>query len=113
MQRQPVFINVSRGAIADEQAMIQALDARQISAAGLDVYSSEPLDRQSHPLAALFGRDNVILYPHLAFYTVEAMQRLTDQTLARCAELLGNEALQIRSHDPRLRNQSGHIAFQD
>lgn len=113
MQRQPVFINVSRGAIVNEQAMIQALDEGQISAAGLDVYSTEPLEKQSHPLAALFGRDNVILYPHLAFYTVEAMHRLTEQTLARCAELLGNEALQIRSSDPRLRKQSGHIAFLD
>lgn len=113
MQRIPVFINVSRGAIVDEQAMVQALNMRQISAAGLDVYSTEPLDLQNHPLASLFGRDNVILYPHLAFYTAEAMQRLTEATLARCAEILGNKALQIRSSDPRLRDQSGHISFME
>jgi len=112
MQRQPIFINVSRGAIVDEQALIQALDTRQISAAGLDVFSSEPLARQSHPLASLFGRDNVILYPHLAFYTIEAMERLTSQTLARCREIMSNELVQVRSNDPRLRGQIGHFDFQ-
>ncbi|MFK7854269.1 MAG: 2-hydroxyacid dehydrogenase [Granulosicoccus sp.] len=111
MQRQPVFINVSRGAIVDEQALIQALDTRQISAAGLDVFSSEPLARHSHPLSSLFGRDNVILYPHLAFYTCEAMERLTSQTLARCLEIMGNEPVRIRSNDPRLRGQIGHFDF--
>ena len=113
MQRQPVFINVSRGALVDELAMIDALDRHQISAAGLDVFSCEPLHQQLHPLARLFGRDNVILFPHLSFYTVEAMRRLSEDTIARCAEILGNKALEIRSSDPRLRGQSGHLKFVD
>ena len=46
--------------------------------------------------------DNVILTPHLAFYTSEAMQRLEDETLERCNELLGGDPVQIKSTDPRL-----------
>lgn len=111
MLRQPVFVNVSRGAIVDEDAMIRALDSGRISGAGLDVFSQEPMAQSDHPLASLYGRDNVILLPHLAFYTVEAMQRLTNDTLDRCAEILGQSPVTINSTDPRLRSQAGRLTF--
>ncbi|MFK8079109.1 MAG: 2-hydroxyacid dehydrogenase [Granulosicoccus sp.] len=107
MKRKPVFINVSRGALVDEQALINSLDQGQISAAGLDVYCDEPLNRSTHHLATLFDRDNVILLPHVTFHTHEAMHRLSEDTLARCVEILNGERLTIRSSDPRLRAQSG------
>jgi len=107
MRRCPVLINVSRGALIDESALLEALDNQQIAAAGLDVFSNEPLNRTSHKLSSLYERDNVILSPHLTFFTHEAMQRLTADTLARCEEVLRGESVVIRSKDPRLLAQHG------
>ena len=106
MQCHPIFINVSRGALVDEDALINALNTGQISAAALDVFSQEPLDRIDHPLATLFGRENVILFPHLTFFTRSAMRRLSEDTLARCREILSGDTLTIRSTDPRLTVQA-------
>ena len=47
-----------------------------------------------------------MLWPHLTFYTHEAMQRLEDETLARCFEALRGQPLQVASRDPRLRAQT-------
>jgi D-3-phosphoglycerate dehydrogenase len=57
--------------------------------------------------------DNVMLWPHLTFYTHEAMQRLEDETLARCLEALSGEPLTVRSADPRLRAQTHGVRFVD
>ena len=100
------LINVSRGALVDEVALIKALDEGWIAGAGLDVFSKEPLALKDHPLSPLFGRDNVILSPHLTFYTKQAMKRLEDETLERCYEILEERTVQIKSGDPRLRAQS-------
>ena len=61
--------------------------------------------------ARLFGRPNVILTPHLTFYTHEAMQRLEQDTLDRCFELLEGRPVRIKSRDPRLRAQSRGVIF--
>ena len=106
------LINVSRGAIVDEQALIQALDKGHIAGAALDVFSAEPLALSDHPLSPLFGRDNVILTPHLTFYTAQAMQRLESETLERCTEVLEGRLVRIKSHDPRLRAQTNAVVFQ-
>jgi D-3-phosphoglycerate dehydrogenase len=106
-----IFVNVSRGALVDEAALVEAIVEGRIAGAGLDVYSLEPLTRSGHPLSPLFGRDNVILFPHLTFYTVEAMRRLEEDTLARCAEILDGKPVTVRSHDPRLRAQSAGVTF--
>ena len=108
-----VLINVSRGALVDEAALIAALDAGVLGGAALDVFSHEPLAHQSHPLSALFGRDNVILTPHLTFYTQQAMARLEAETLARCMELIEGRPLRVASHDPRLRAQTKGVQFID
>lgn len=106
-----ILVNVSRGALIDEAALVEAVLAGRLGGVGLDVYSQEPLARQGHPLSLLFGRDDVILFPHLTFFTSEAMQRLSDDTLARCFEVLEGKPVQIRSHDPRLRAQTRNVMF--
>ena len=106
-----VVVNVSRGALIDEAALVEAIVAGRIGAAGLDVYSVEPLARAGHPMSALFDRDNVILFPHLTFFTHEAMRRLEEDTLARCFEILDGRPVTVRSHDPRLRAQSAGVSF--
>jgi D-3-phosphoglycerate dehydrogenase len=78
------LIDVSRGAIIDENAIITALKEKQIAGAGLDVFAQEPLE-SNHPFLEL---DNVILTPHLAWYTKEAYERLEKETLLRALEIL-------------------------
>jgi D-3-phosphoglycerate dehydrogenase len=106
-----IIVNVSRGALIDEAALVEAIVAGRIGGAGLDVYSVEPLARSGHPMSALFGRDNVILLPHLTFFTHEAMRRLEGDTLERCFEILDGRPVTIRSHDPRLRAQTSGVSF--
>ena len=105
------LINVSRGAIVDEAALVKALLEKQIAGAGLDVYSREPVAKQGHPLSALYAMDNVILSPHLTFYTREAMARLEADTLERCREVLEGRPVTVRSRDPRLRAQTRGVRF--
>jgi D-3-phosphoglycerate dehydrogenase len=65
------LVNTARGPIVDEVALARALDARQVAGAALDVLSQEP------PSASpLFGRDNVILTPHISFYSEESLVEL-------------------------------------
>lgn len=66
MARKPILINVARGELVDETALAQALNTGQLSGAGLDVLEEEEPTLESHPL---LGRDNVILTPHVAFYS--------------------------------------------
>jgi len=106
-----IVVNVSRGALVDETALVEAIIEGRIAGAGLDVYSVEPLAQAGHPMSPLFGRDNVILFPHLTFYTVEAMQRLEEDTLARCAEVLEGRPVTVRSNDPRLRAQATGVTY--
>ena len=76
MGPQTIFINISRGKVVDEAALIRALSERQIRAAGLDVFEREPLSHDS-PLLQL---DNVVATPHMGSATHE-----TREAMARCA----------------------------
>lgn len=111
MKPTALLINVSRGALVDEAALLAALKEGRIAGAGLDVYGREPLDRVSHPLCELYGMDNVILFPHLTFFTREAMARLEEDTLARCLEALSGEPVLVKSRDPRLVSQGAGVRF--
>ena len=107
------LVNAARGAIVDETALLEALKSGRIAGAGLDVFSQEPLRRSGHPLSELFQMDNVILSPHLTFYTHEALARLQRDALERCAELLRGDLVTVKSHDPRLRAQTQGVRFVD
>jgi D-3-phosphoglycerate dehydrogenase len=72
MKHGALLVNTARGALVDEQALIDALKSGIIRHAGLDVFHSEPLDAKS-PLAQL---PNVTLTSHAAFRTIEASQTL-------------------------------------
>ena len=106
-----ILINVSRGALIDEAALLRALQSGRLGGAGLDVYTTEPLTRTGHALSPLFDMDNVILLPHLTFYTREAMQRLEEETLQRCDELLSGSPVRVKSRDPRLTSQRHGVRF--
>lgn len=70
MKKEAILINTARGAIIDEAALIEALADRRIFGAGLDVFTTEPLPN-GHPLTRL---DNIVLTPHCAGITPEAME---------------------------------------
>lgn len=111
MKPSATLINVSRGALVDEAALAEALLAGRLAGAGLDVFSQEPLSLAGHPLSPLFGLPNVLLTPHLTFYTHEAMDRLESETLERCDELLEGRPVLVKSRDPRLRAQTHGVVF--
>ncbi len=78
MQRRPLLINTGRGGLVDEAALVEALDAGRISGAGFDVLTREPPGAE-HPLRRIAGRPNVIVTPHVAWASAEAIQGLADQ----------------------------------
>ena len=102
MKPTAILINTARGALVDEKALLHALQDGSIAGAGLDVFSQEPLNQKNNPLRALYSMENVILMPHLTFYTTEAMDRLESETLERCKEIIEGRPVTIRSTDPRL-----------
>ena len=71
MKPTAVLINVARGALVDETALVAALQSGQIRAAGLDVFAEEPLE-PTHPLLQM---ENVVCTPHVAGVTNETVQR--------------------------------------
>jgi D-3-phosphoglycerate dehydrogenase len=78
-----ILVNTARGAIVDEQAMIDALKSGRIRHAGLDVFNTEPLPAD-HPLTKL---PNVTLSAHSAFRTPEASENLIGAAWAHCRRL--------------------------
>lgn len=76
MRPQSIFINISRGKVVDEGALIEALQQNRIRAAGLDVFEREPL-RHDSPLLQL---NNVVATPHIGSATHE-----TREAMATCA----------------------------
>jgi D-3-phosphoglycerate dehydrogenase len=110
MKPSAFLINTARGALVDEAALVAALQEKHITGAALDVYGEEPL-HLGHPMSVLATMENVILFPHLTFYTDEAMARLEAETLARCREILEGRPVLVKSHDPRLRAQRHGVVF--
>ena len=68
MKKDAIFINASRGAVVDEQALYEALKTGKIRAAGLDVYEEEPLQ----PNSPLLQLSNVVTLPHIGSATSQA-----------------------------------------
>ncbi|TNL48039.1 2-hydroxyacid dehydrogenase [Acinetobacter bereziniae] len=73
MQKHAIFINISRGSVVDEQALIDALTNQQIFAAGLDVYQKEPLAE-----SPLFQLENVVTLPHIGSATAQTRKKMAE-----------------------------------
>lgn len=80
MKRSPILINAGRGGLVDETALVAALDQGCIAAAGFDCLTSEPMSND-HPFKAILSRPNVIVTPHVAWASEEAMQALWNQLI--------------------------------
>ncbi|HYC16457.1 MAG TPA: C-terminal binding protein [Pseudolabrys sp.] len=87
MKKGAYIVNTARGPLIDEPALIAALDSGQVGGAGLDVVTAEPLAKDS----PLLGRDNVIVSPHTAFYSIEALSELQVKCASDVARVLSGE----------------------
>ena len=89
MKPDAALVNVARGGVVDEAALLDALRAGKLRGAALDVFEQEPLPA-GHPLTEL---DNVILSPHTAGTVVEAQVRILKKTKANLNRVLSGEPL--------------------
>jgi D-3-phosphoglycerate dehydrogenase len=79
-----VLINVSRGGLVDEGALATALESGKLSAAGLDVFEHEPLGAES----SLRSAPNLLVTPHVAWYSIESGARMTAWSIADAISFL-------------------------
>jgi phosphoglycerate dehydrogenase-like enzyme len=84
-----ILVNTARGELVDETALLAALEAGQLAAAGLDVFAAEPLPAD-HPL---LGREDVVLVPHLAWRTAETLERSLAVAVENCRRLRAGREL--------------------
>eukprot|EP00163_Fabomonas_tropica_P003846 TRINITY_DN1342_c0_g3_i2.p1 TRINITY_DN1342_c0_g3~~TRINITY_DN1342_c0_g3_i2.p1 ORF type:complete len:352 (+),score=56.93 TRINITY_DN1342_c0_g3_i2:63-1118(+) len=83
MRRDAYLINVARGGVVDEQALVKVMQDGHLSGAALDVLESEPNVPEE-----LLELDNVIITPHTAFYTEEAYKEMRTQAVTEVARVL-------------------------
>lgn len=96
MEKKPFLINTSRGPIIDERALVEALRRGLLAGAGLDVLEKEPPDL-NHPLLAM---DNVVLSPHVGFYSEESIRELKRRTAENVsAVLMGRWPRSVVNHE--------------
>ncbi|WP_411691676.1 2-hydroxyacid dehydrogenase [Acinetobacter gandensis] len=86
MQAHAVLVNISRGAVVDENALIQALKDKQIFAAGLDVYEKEPLQSSE-----LFQLNNVVTLPHVGSATQATRKRMAELAYQNLIDALSDK----------------------
>ena len=84
MKKTSVLVNTARGAIINKADLIDALEQKKIAGAGLDVFAQEPIDKNNR----LLKLDNVVLTPHVAYKTEEALNRRMEVTVKNISDFL-------------------------
>lgn len=97
MKPHAILVNVSRGAVIDDSALIEALHEGRIGGAALDVFATQPLPLD-HPY---FGFDNVIVTPHLAGLTEESMMRMGTGAASEALRVMKGE-LPVNLRNPEV-----------
>ena len=89
MKPNALLVNTSRGAIIDEVALAEALRARKLAAAGLDVFAREPVEAGN----PLLGLDNVVVTPHVVWFTQDTMRRYLAEAIDNCRRMRDGQNL--------------------
>ena len=87
------LINTARSQIQDETALIKLLKVGHLGGAGIDVFDKEPLSKD-HPYLAL---DNVVLTPHVAYNTPEALAEMYDTAIDNLAAFYAGKPQNVAS----------------
>ena len=91
MKKDAILVNVARGAVADEAALADAIEAGAIGGLAVDVYSSEPLPA-AHPYHRIMDKPNVIFTPHCAWGALEARNRCVQEVAENIAAYARGES---------------------
>ncbi len=111
MKRGALLINTARGGLVDTESLVQALDEGLVGGAGLDVLEGEELVKEERQLLSrdfpkqklatalrnhiLLHRENVVITPHIAFDSKEALQRILDTTVTNIAGFLSGAPINL------------------
>ena len=87
MKETAILVNTARGAIINEADLIGALQQKRIAGAGLDVFAEEPVDSNNK----LLKLNNVVLTPHIAYKTEEALNRRMEVTVKNISDFIQNK----------------------
>lgn len=93
MVEHPYIVNTARGPLIDEDALIRALRSGRIAGAGLDVFEHEPITNPE-----LYTFDNLIVSPHLAYYSVEASIDLREKVFDEIERAIKGEKLRTTAN---------------
>lgn len=89
MKKDALLINIARGDIIDEEALVDVLERKAIRGASLDVFHEEPLSKTSR----LWRLDNVYITPHISFASTVFLSRLTDLLIDNTERFFAEEPL--------------------
>lgn len=89
MKKGAIIVNVARGGLIDEPALLGAIEGGRIAAVGLDVFAAEPASAGN----PLFRRDEVVVTPHVAWLTRETLERSISVAVENCRRLAAGELL--------------------
>lgn len=90
------LLNVARGGLVDEQALVEAIERGQLAGAALDVFESEPLPADS----PLLTSDKIILTPHLGASTVEAQEKVAEDVALQVLDVLNDRPARYAVNAP-------------
>jgi D-3-phosphoglycerate dehydrogenase len=96
LRPQAILINVARGGVVDQEALLEALKKGAIRGAGLDVYENEPPSRAvPADILELAKLPNVVATPHIAYHTEETITRLGDELFKNIESCINGDPLNV------------------